>query len=416
MRVWLLTVGEPLPIDGGSDRLWRTGLLARALTARGHHVMWWTSAFNHFRRTTRAPADMGVRVSDRLEVWPLSGREYRRNVSLDRIRNHREVAARFLQLAPGQPRPDVILSSLPTLELCDAAVQFGSNHGVPVAIDVRDLWPDVLFDLVPAPLRGVTTFAATWMQRELARAARGATAILGVTDEFVDWAAAAGARARTNLDRAFPMGYSVERPEDGEIASARDLWRSRGVDGDERPTVCFFGTLGWMFDFDTVVAAARLVRASGARIQFVICGANGLDAMKHKAAGLDNIVLPGHVGAAEIWTLMRMSIAGLAPYRALSNFEDNLPNKPIEYLSAGLPVVASDLRLLGGLLRAEACGLTYAHGDADALAAVIRILVEDPSRRREMSFRAAQLFAERFTAERVYSAMSAHLEGLAVHV
>ena len=28
MRIWLITIGEPLPIDGTNDRLHRSGMLA----------------------------------------------------------------------------------------------------------------------------------------------------------------------------------------------------------------------------------------------------------------------------------------------------------------------------------------------------------------------------------------------------
>ena len=38
MRVWLVTIGEPLPIDGTNERLCRTGILANMLVKRGHKV------------------------------------------------------------------------------------------------------------------------------------------------------------------------------------------------------------------------------------------------------------------------------------------------------------------------------------------------------------------------------------------
>jgi len=51
MRVWLLTIGEPVPLGAGArDRLHRTGAFARYLVSRGHQVVWWTSAFDHFRK------------------------------------------------------------------------------------------------------------------------------------------------------------------------------------------------------------------------------------------------------------------------------------------------------------------------------------------------------------------------------
>jgi len=39
LSIWLITVGEPLPIEGNRDRLWRTGLLAETFTGRGHDVL-----------------------------------------------------------------------------------------------------------------------------------------------------------------------------------------------------------------------------------------------------------------------------------------------------------------------------------------------------------------------------------------
>ncbi|GAI08595.1 unnamed protein product, partial [marine sediment metagenome] len=50
MRIWLITIGEPLPSDNNNDRLYRTGILAKLLIQRGHEVVWWTSTFDHVRK------------------------------------------------------------------------------------------------------------------------------------------------------------------------------------------------------------------------------------------------------------------------------------------------------------------------------------------------------------------------------
>jgi hypothetical protein len=54
MRVWLITVGEPLPLDGPGERMLRTGILAAFLAARGHEVVWWSSSFDHVRKRQRS--------------------------------------------------------------------------------------------------------------------------------------------------------------------------------------------------------------------------------------------------------------------------------------------------------------------------------------------------------------------------
>ena len=49
MKVWLFQTSEPLPIKGDNMRLLRTGMMAEALTNRGHEVVWFTGTFNHFK-------------------------------------------------------------------------------------------------------------------------------------------------------------------------------------------------------------------------------------------------------------------------------------------------------------------------------------------------------------------------------
>jgi glycosyltransferase involved in cell wall biosynthesis len=294
-------------------------------------------------------------------------------------------------------------------------VKFGRDRGIPVALDVRDLWPDVFFDLVPTALRPVARHAVPWMTAQLRRSATGADAILGVTDAFVDWGTAAGRRPRTARDRAFPMGYSERMPSADQLRQAGEFWDRHGiVEKGSQPVVCFFGTFGWMFDFETVLKAAAIVNQAGSGARFVLCGGGErLEQLRQAASGLDNVLFPGFVGSAEIWTLMRRSVAGLAPYRDFRNFDDNLPNKPIEYLSAGLPIVASQVRVLARLIHDHGCGLTYAHGDSAALATAVRAMGEDAGRQRSMAGRARALFEQRYIAERVYDEMARHLEGLA---
>jgi len=51
MKIWLVTIGEPLPLGiSKDDRLHRTGQFARYCASKGHEVVWWTSTFDHFRK------------------------------------------------------------------------------------------------------------------------------------------------------------------------------------------------------------------------------------------------------------------------------------------------------------------------------------------------------------------------------
>ncbi|MCE5310602.1 MAG: glycosyltransferase [Acidobacteriales bacterium] len=230
----------------------------------------------------------------------------------------------------------------------------------------------------------------------------------------MNWAVAKANRQRMPQDRAFPLAYPATPPTDERLAAAREFWTRAGLDLDKRQfTVCFVGTLGRQFDIETVLDAAATIRRSDRGVRFVLCGTGDeADRFKALASRIGNTLWPGWVGAAEIWTLMRASHIGLAPYMCNRNFEEHIPNKPIEYLSAGLPVLTTLKGALGRLLRENDCGLTYTPGKSNELARLIVDLKNQPFRLQELSCNASRTFRGSFVAENVYPEMVQYLEGL----
>lgn len=411
MRIWLITVGEPLPTDGSGERLLRTGILADLLAEKGHQVLWWSSTFDHVRKKQRFDTDTCVDINDRFRIILLHSVPYRKNVSLSRIVNHYGITRKFTMLADLEPRPDIILCSLPTLELSLAATDYGKKRGVPVIVDVRDLWPDIFLELAPVWGRRFARLLLLPMFRAAHAACAGATAITGITPSFVDWGVNYAKRKRTDLDRDFPMGYTETSPGREAVEASEILWERYGINRDSNGfTVCFFGNMGRQFELETIIEAARKLKEKGTLIRFVLCGSgDNLDYYKELSKDCKNVIFPGWVGAADIWTLMRVSSVGLAPYINSRNFTMNLPNKPVEYLSAGLPVVSSLDGVLKELLSSHNCGVTYENGNADDLVSVLTDLYERPELLKEMSENALSLFQEKFVAEKVYSNMINYL-------
>ncbi|MDA1014176.1 MAG: glycosyltransferase family 4 protein [Planctomycetota bacterium] len=416
MHVWLITVGEPLPIDNdGKERLFRTGILADLMARNGHDVVFWSSSFDHVNKTQRVDTDSQFQLQDNYRLQLLHGSSYKRHVSTARFRNHQVVAQKFRQIARTYDRPDVILCSLPTLELCDEATLLGAEWNVPVVLDVRDLWPDELLSLLPRIVRPVARLAMRSMFRQARLACTRATAITGLTDEFIDWGINYAGRDRTPLDQPFPMGYVERTPNDCDRASAEMFWDLLGVtsDGDEF-VACWFGMMSRCFEIETVIEAARMMQASGEAAKFVICGSGPkLNLYRQLAADCPNVLLPGWISADQIWTLLRRSTVGLAPYVNVANFVQNLPNKPIEYLSAGLPIVSSLPGVLARLLSENSCGLTYESQKPEQLVNVIRRLRAEPALREAMSQNAFRLYFKQFVAEHVYGRMQEYLKGIA---
>jgi glycosyltransferase involved in cell wall biosynthesis len=413
VNVWLITVGEPLPLDAGDARLYRTGQVARLLAEKGHQVLWWTSAFDHVAKKQRCDRDKKCTIKPGYDIYMLHSLSYPANVSIRRIINHYTIGRKFAGLAEQETKPDIILVSLPTLELADQAVKYARKYGIPVIVDIRDLWPDIFPDLLPANLRWLGKKMLYPFARLTASACAGATGIIGVTPDFVEWGQKYAGRSGGAFDRDFPLGYTSRIPSAESLAVAQQQWATKGVNFTaESFDICFFGIFGRQLDMETVIEAAKILEDEGTRnFRFIICGTgDNLAAYKDKASSADNIVFPGWVGAAEIWHLMRAVKAGIAPYNSTPDYEMSIPNKIIEYLSAGLPIVTSLHGTTGRLLAGNACGVVYPKGDPQRLAGILRDLYDDRPKLAAMAQSAARLYNEKFVAEKVYADLIDHLE------
>ncbi|MDO8091984.1 MAG: glycosyltransferase family 4 protein [Candidatus Brocadiales bacterium] len=401
-----------MPTDGENERLLRIGMLANFLVAKRHEVVWWTSTFDHARKKHRFNTDTLTTVNDHYKINLLHSIAYYKNVSFRRIINHYGVAHKFSRLSGLEQEPDVILCSLPTLELCSAATAYGKQREVPVVLDVRDLWPDLFVELAPVWAQWFVKLLLFPMFRTVRAVCSGATAIVGNNPAFVDWGVNYAKRVRTNLDRDFPMGYSLVVPDQEAILEAERFWLKHGVNKNNKEFIaCYFGVFSRQRELETVVEAAQKLQKQNRPIRFVLCGnGDNLDYYKNMAKDCENVIFPGWVGRDDIWTLMRMSSVGLAPYPSNKNYITNLTNKPIEYLSAGLPIVSSLKGVLKDLLSACNCGVTYENGNSDELASILISLYDNPDRLKVMSKNASALYEEKFVAEKVYSEMISYLE------
>jgi glycosyltransferase involved in cell wall biosynthesis len=410
MHIWLVTVGEPLPVDPGHPRLLRTGIFAAILRELGHEVTWWSSTFDHAAKQNRADRTVEQALPDGTRLVLLYGPGYSRNVSLARIRDHRAVSREFERRVRCEPAPDIILCSFPTIELSEAATRYGIAHGVPVVLDIRDYWPDIFLEVAPAIARPFARLALATLFSATRRACRQATAINGITPKFVEWGLRYAGRPPGPFDRDFPHGYKAEPPSAQAVAEADRMWEGHGI-SKAVFVACFFGAIGRQFELDTVIRAARRLHDAGTPVRFVLCGDGDRLAHYREAAGdLPNVLLPGWVDHAAIWSLMRRASAGLAPYICERSFTESIPNKAIEYLSAGLPVVSSLPGVLQALLSGYNCGLTYGNGDDAALAGALVSLRDSAELRAQLSKNAYSVFQSRFVAENVYRSFAEHLQ------
>jgi glycosyltransferase involved in cell wall biosynthesis len=415
MKVWIITVGEPLPTDGSGDRLLRSGMLAQRLARHGHEVTWWASTFDHNGKRLRFDAPTTIEASPHLTLKLLHAKPYRTNVSARRVLHHLALAKEFGAELDRVERPDFIWCSLPLTELCDRATAYAKRHSIPIVLDVRDLWPDAIGGVLPPLWRAAASPWLGYMSAQANRALARASAVVGVSDAYLRWGLERGRRRQGAFDRVLPLGYAKARVSADEIEQAKAGLAAKGVDFDRR-IFWFVGLCGRTYDLATVIDAIRLVpRELRAGIQFVFSGEGELrEQWQRKAEGLDEVVFTGWVNGAEIACIGQHAYCGLQAYAA--GAPQGLANKLFEYMSFGLPILSSLSGENQAILDEHSIGITYKAADARSCAGAIERVLRDSKWTADARRKALAVYSEHFDADTIYADAVAYIERLAEHV
>ena len=209
MNIWLITIGEPLPLEP-DVRKYRTAMLADKLIELGHTVRWWTGAFEHQRKVMQFTKDQEVSLSDRLALQVLRGCGYRRNVSLARYINHQIVALKFRIQSKKFAKPNVIIASMPDHLLAYEAARYARKNNIPFLVDIRDLWPDIFLDrFKKMGMYGLGKLVLTRDFMLLTSLLKSAYALTAVSRGYLQWGLDKVRRSQGPFDRVFYHGYKA---------------------------------------------------------------------------------------------------------------------------------------------------------------------------------------------------------------
>jgi glycosyltransferase involved in cell wall biosynthesis len=413
--VWILQTGEPLHIDENDARPMRAMNLSNALTEKGHKVVLWSTAFSHLEKRHRSLIAQSIRVSNNLEIRLIPSRGYRHNIGIGRLVDHAQLAFNLkMMIQQMETLPDVAFIGYPPIETAAVLVRWLSMRGVPSLLDVKDQWPLLFLNAVPAPLRPLGRVVIRPYFNLARRAMRDAIGLSTMADSFLDWALGFAERERTYMDGVFPLTSAFGQVNALKLEEARLWWDQQGIEDDGRPSVCFVGSHSSAFDFKPVKEAAELAVNGQTPCEFIICGDGssslGLQAMM---SGLPNFHFPGWIDRPQIEALAERCQAMLAPYHNKEDFRMSLPNKIIDALSLGLPILSPLKGEVATLIEEYGVGMRYDTDTGRSLYDCIQVLAKDPALQKSMSQKARALYEERFSFDKVYDGLVKHLEMLA---
>ncbi len=417
MHIWLIEISDFLPKIDGDNRLYRAGMLAKALVEAGHEVLWWTSTFNHQLRRQRFNISTTIDIQKNYRLRLLYGPGYNRSISVGRWKHNRTIArefAREIAETPTSEHPDIIYACLPTLEVSEQAVAFGVKHGIPVVVDIRDQWPEIYLSPLPEFVRPL--FRNTLLKTEFSRAYRilsRATAITGVSATNLEWGLRLAKRNARPKDKWFPLGFPLNNNVErwGAESNRGSIISKLGI-GSDCLVITFVGSFSGAFNLRTIIEAARLFSvAEDSRITFILVGDGvQMPTLCKVSNGLKNIVLTGWLDKSSIDEILNISSVGLAPYS--SGGLITIPNKPFEYMAAGLPILSSLEGELESIIEREEIGLQFRAGDRNDLKEKIMWFLSHPEETKAMGQRAKALFEKKYNADIVYANLVEHLEAI----
>jgi len=207
--------------------------------------------------------------------------------------------------------------------------------------------------------------------------------------------------ARHFISRYFPGEYKIvpNGVEPGRYQRAVPIARYR----DGVPNILFVGRMEPRKGLIHLLRAFRKLQRDGVRARLLLVGTGPGEREARRyvlTRQLDDVEFLGRVSEAQKAQLFKTADIFVSPATGRESFGIVL----LEAMSAGAPIICSDIHGYRGVVRRERDGILVEPGNADALAASIRRLINDPDLRAQLS-RAGEERAQLFTWERVGQAV-----------
>jgi glycosyltransferase involved in cell wall biosynthesis len=166
--------------------------------------------------------------------------------------------------------------------------------------------------------------------------------------------------------------------------------------GQKEKAVCYVGGIAATRGIRQLIAAMDLTR-SGARLNL---GGEFTEASFKRElqakSGWRKVNELGFLSRGQVKDVLNRSIAGVVTFLPEPNHVHSQPNKMFEYMSAGLPVIASNFPLWREIVEGNECGICVDPADPAAIAAVIDRLVENPALARRLGENGRRAVAEHY--------------------
>lgn len=359
----------------------RTVVLVEALRAAGHDVQVLASSDSLIGASQDYQQPEYVTF---FKTYPLVEKTF-----VNRLRNNFGGVRSSVAVARRMGDFDVVVCTTPPLLLTSAAVKIARVKHAKLVLDVRDIWPDVAYEMGSfAPGSPYGRFFAYLAHRAYRASSLVVTVSPGKAEKLRGRVGQACVELVPNgIDEAFVAQTEDER-------AVADFGFGRG------PVCVYVGNIGLAQGLGTLLDMAK-ARPS---VRFLLFG-EGADRSKLeervRREGIANVVFCGTVSARGVYTVLKRASCSYIPLVS-SRLKDSIPTKMYEALACGCPVLLAASGDACDLLDKAGLGQHAAPEDAAAqLAALDRLLeagYSEEERRRAAAYIVGHHSRQRFAA------------------
>lgn len=118
-----------------------------------------------------------------------------------------------------------------------------------------------------------------------------------------------------------------------------------------------------------------------------------------RKSGWSKVIELGYKNREEVKKILSNSVAGLVVLHPIINYIDALPVKMFEYMSAGIPVIASNFSLWKKIIKEANCGICVDPLNVDEIANAITYIIEHPQQAKQMGENGRKAVEEKYNWE-----------------
>ena len=418
MKIWILQTGEPLDIDNDDPRPMRAMNLSNYLVKNGHQVILWSSAFHHRDKVHRSKKYESIKINNNYQIRLIPSPGYSKNISLKRFWDHLIMSINLKKILKNETDlPDIAFIGFPPIENAYVFSGWLDRKEIPYLVDIKDQWPDFFLQAINSKIRPLGKFFLFPLFQMTKKIFRNSSGLTAMSKSFLEWGINFSNKKNNKNNLVVPLTAPSIVLSEIKKNEATSWWKDKIKDIEECKNIIFIGSHYPSLDFNPIFEAAEILLEKNIDCNFIICGfGEQTSKLKEKADKLNNVYFPGWVNQIQISALASMSIATISPFKNINNYTVNIPNKIVDSLALGLPILSPLKGEVKNMILNNKLGLVYDEGSGESLSICILKLLDDDFIVNKFSNNSKKLYNEKYSYDHVYGNLVKHIETMAKNV